>query len=150
MDFSLMFWIWVAIAAVFTVAEIFTAGFFLFPFAVGAGAAALLNFLGLPSWLQWICFLGLSGVLVLASRRLAERFSHEPPEKVGVDRLIGQVGLVIEPIDHITDSGRVRIKKDEWRATSADDSKIEANAKIRVVRVEGAHLVVEKAEDQQS
>jgi membrane protein implicated in regulation of membrane protease activity len=139
-----MFWIWVAIAAVFTVAEIFTAGFFLFPFAVGAGLAAVLNFLGLPSWLQWICFLALSGVLVLASRRLADRFSHEPPEKVGADRLIGQVGLVLEPIDHITDSGRVRIKKDEWRATSTDDSKIEANAKIRVVRIEGAHLVVEK------
>ena len=146
MEFSLMFWIWVAIAAVFIVAEIFTAGFFLFPFAVGAGLAALINFLGLPSWLQWICFLGLSGVLVLASRRLADRFSHEPPEKVGVDRLIGQTGLVIEPIDQMTDSGRVRIKKDEWRATSADESKIDANERVRVVRVEGAHLVVEKAE----
>ena len=146
MEFSLMFWIWVAIAAVFTVAEIFTAGFFLFPFAVGAGAAALINFLGLPSWLQWICFLGLSGVLVLASRRLADRFSHEPPEKVGVDRLIGQTGLVIETLDPITDSGRVRIKKDEWRATTADESKVEVNEKIRVVRVEGAHLVVEKIE----
>jgi membrane protein implicated in regulation of membrane protease activity len=142
-----MFWIWVAIAAVFTVAEIFTAGFFLFPFAVGAGVAALFNFLGLPLWLQWICFLAISGALVAASRRLAERFSHEPPEKVGVDRLIGQVGLVIEAIDHITDSGRVRIKKDEWRATSADDSHIDINANVRVVRVEGAHLVVEKAED---
>ena len=147
MEFSLMFWIWVAIAAVFTVAEIFTAGFFLFPFAVGAGASALISFLGLPSWLQWICFLGLSGVLVLASRRLADRFSHEPPEKVGVDRLIGQTGFVIEPIDPVTDSGRVRIEKDEWRAASVDDFKIDANVKIRVVRVEGAHLVIEKAED---
>ena len=146
MEFSLMFWIWVAIAAVFTVAEIFTAGFFLFPFAVGAGVAALINFLGLPLWLQWVCFLGLSGALVAASRRLADRFSHEPPEKVGVDRLIGQTGLVIEPIDQITDSGRVRIKKDVWRAESADESRIEINEKIRVVRVEGAHLVVEKVE----
>jgi len=147
LEFSLMFWIWVAIAAVFTVAEIFTAGFFLFPFAVGAGVAALINFLGLPSWLQWICFLLLSGVFVLTSRRLANRFSHEPPEKVGVDRLIGQTGLVIELIDPMTDSGLVRIEKDEWRATSVDDSRIDADAKIRVIRVEGAHLVVEKAED---
>ena len=64
-----------------------------------------------------------------------------------MDRLIGEVGLVIEPIDHVTDSGRVRIKKDEWRAESADETKIEANTKIRVVRIEGAHLVVEKAEE---
>ncbi len=143
-----MFWIWVAIAAIFTVAEIFTAGFFLFPFAVGAGVAALINFLDLPGWLQWICFLGISGGLVLTSRRLADRFSHEPPERAGVDRLLGQSGLVIEAIDPISDSGRVRIKKDEWRATTADESKVEVNTKIRVVRVEGAHLVVEKTEGQ--
>ena len=146
MEFSLMFWIWVGIAAVFTVAEIFTAGFFLFPFAVGAGVAALVNFLGLPMWLQWICFLGISGVLVAFSRRLADRLSKEPPEKVGVDRLIGQTGLVIEEIDHITDSGRVRIKKDEWRATSADESKIAIHEKVSVVRIEGAHLIVERVE----
>ncbi len=147
-----MFWIWVAIAAVFIVAEIFTAGFFLFPFAVGAALAAVvnvlrLNYLGLPQWLEWICFLGVSGALVLASRRLADRFSHEPPERVGVDRLIGEVGLVIEAIDHISDSGRVRIKKDEWRATSADDSHIDTDMKVKVVRVEGAHLVVERVAD---
>ena len=147
MEFSLMFWIWVAIAAVFIVAEIFTAGFFLFPFAVGAGVAALINFLGLPAWLQWLCFLGLSGILVLTSRRLADRFSHEPPEKVGVDRLIGQTGLVIEAIDPVTDSGRVRIKKDEWRATTDDESSVDVNDKVRVVRVEGAHLVVEKTQN---
>jgi membrane protein implicated in regulation of membrane protease activity len=141
-----MFWIWVGIAAVFTVAEIFTAGFFLFPFAVGAGVAALINFLGLPMWLQWVCFLGISGALVAFSRRLADRLSKEPPEKVGVDRLIGQTGLVIEEIDHITDSGRVRIKKDEWRATSADESKIAVRERVRVVRIEGAHLIVERVE----
>ena len=147
MEFSLMFWIWVAIAAVFIVAEIFTAGFFLFPFAVGAGVAALINFLGLPAWLQWVCFLGLSGILVLTSRRLADRFSHEPPEKVGVDRLIGQTGLVIEAIDPVTDSGRVRVKKDEWRATTDDESNVDVNERVRVVRVEGAHLVVEKTQN---
>jgi membrane protein implicated in regulation of membrane protease activity len=146
LEFTLMFWIWVAIAAVFTVAEIFTAGFFLFPFAVGAGLAAVANFLGLPQWLQWLCFLGISGALVAASRRLADRFSHEPPEKAGVDRLIGGTGLVIEAIDPVSDSGRIRIKKEEWRATSSDDSKIDINQKVRVVRVEGTHLVVEKEE----
>jgi membrane protein implicated in regulation of membrane protease activity len=146
LELSLMFWIWVAIAAVFTVAEIFTAGFFLFPFAVGAGAAAVVNLVGLPQWLQWICFLVLSGVLVAFSRRLADRLSHEPPEKVGAERLVGQTGVVIEPIDPVTDGGRVRIMKDEWRATSLDDSRIGLNERVRVVRIEGAHLIVEKAD----
>jgi len=77
---------------------------------------------------------------------LAERLTKEPPEKVNADRLIGNVGLVVEAIDPVTDAGRVRVTKEEWRATSADDSSIETNARVKVVKVEGAHLVVERTE----
>ena len=139
-----MFWIWVILAAIFIIGEIFTAGFYLFPFGVGTGIAAILTLLGLPSWLQWAAFVVISAGLVIFSRRLADKLTKEPPERVGADRLIGHVGHVIEAIDPVTDSGRVRVKKDEWRATSADDSVIEENARVRVVKVEGAHLVVER------
>lgn len=145
MELSLMFWIWVGLTAIFIVGEIFTAGFFLFPFGVGAGIAAILNVIGAPSWAQWTAFVVLSGVLVAFSRRLAERFTKEPPERVGVDRLIGESAIVIEPIDPLSDTGRVRVKKDHWRATSADDSKIEKDATVKIIKVEGAHLVVERA-----
>jgi membrane protein implicated in regulation of membrane protease activity len=142
---SLMFWIWAVLAAVFLVGEIFTAGFFLFPFSVGAGVAAVLTLIGAPSWLQWVSFVVVSGVMVLLSRRLAEKVSKKPPEAVGVDRLIGETGVVIERIDPLTDTGRIRVKKDQWRVTSADGSRIEKDATVRVVKVEGTHLVVEEA-----
>jgi membrane protein implicated in regulation of membrane protease activity len=141
-----MFWIWVALAAVFVVGEIFTVGFFLFPFGVGAGVAAILTAAGAPAWLQWVAFIVISGILVLFSRRLAERFSKEPPERVGVDRLIGELAIVTEKIEPLSDTGRVRVKKDHWRATSADESAIETDATVRIVKVEGAHLIVEKVE----
>lgn len=147
MHTSLMFWIWVGLTAFFIVGEIFTAGFFLFPFAIGSGVAAILTILGAPSWAQWVSFIVLSAITVAFSRRLAEKFTKEPPERVGADRLIGEVGIVTEPIDPLTDTGRVRVKKDPWRATSADESKIDKDARVKVVRVEGAHLVVEKVED---
>jgi membrane protein implicated in regulation of membrane protease activity len=60
---SLMFWIWVVLAAVFMVAGILTAGFFLLPLGVGAGVAAILNAAYMPSWLQWLAFIVVSGVL---------------------------------------------------------------------------------------
>jgi membrane protein implicated in regulation of membrane protease activity len=141
-----MFWIWVGLTAIFVVGEIFTAGFFLFPFAIGTGVAAIITLLGAPSWAQWVSFVVLSGIMVFFSRRFAEKFTKEPPEKVGVDRLIGETAIVTEPIDPLTDSGRVRVKKDHWRATSADDSKIDKDATVKIVRVEGAHLVVEKSQ----
>lgn len=145
MEISLMFWIWVGLAAIFIIGEIFTAGFFLFPFAIGTGVAAILTLVGSPSWLQWTAFVVISGIMVIFSRRLADRFTKEPPERSGVDRLIGEMAVVTEAIDPLTDSGRVRVKKDHWRATSSDGSKIAKDAAVKIVRVEGAHLVVEKA-----
>jgi membrane protein implicated in regulation of membrane protease activity len=145
MNITLMFWIWVVLCAAFIIGEIFTAGFYLFPFAVGTGVAAILTLFGLPSWAQWIAFIVLSTLLVIFSRRLVDKFTKEPPERTNVDRLIGEIGVVIEEIEHLSDTGRVRVKKDEWRATSRDHSTIERDARVRVVKVEGAHLVVEKA-----
>jgi membrane protein implicated in regulation of membrane protease activity len=142
-----MFWIWVGLAAVFVVGEIFTAGFFLFPFGIGAGVAAILTLVGAPSWLQWTAFVVISAIMVVFSRRFADRLTKEPPERSGVDRLIGETAIVTEAIDPLTDTGRVRVKKDHWRATSSDDSKIEKGAAVKIVRVEGAHLVVEQVDN---
>jgi membrane protein implicated in regulation of membrane protease activity len=141
-----MFWIWVGLTAVFIIGEIFTVGFFLFPFAIGTGVAAILTLVGAPSWLQWVAFVVISGIMVIFSRRLADRFTKEPPERSGVDRLIGETAIVTEAIDPLTDSGRVRVKKDHWRATSSDGSKIGKDEAVRIVRVEGAHLVVERTQ----
>jgi membrane protein implicated in regulation of membrane protease activity len=141
---TLMFWIWVILCAAFIIGEIFTAGFYLFPFAVGTGVAAVLTLFKVPSWGQWAAFIVLSGVLVVFSRRLVDKFTKEPPERTNVDRLIGETGVVTEKIEPLPDTGRVRVKKDEWRATSADHSTIEKDSVVRVVKVEGAHLVVEK------
>lgn len=144
MTMTVMFWIWVILCAAFIIGEIFTAGFYLFPFAVGTGVAAILTLLGVPSWAQWAAFIVLSAVLVIFSRRLVDKFTKEPPERTNVDRLIGEIGVVTEKIEPLPDTGRVRVKKDEWRATSADHSAIEKDARVRVVKVDGAHLVVER------
>lgn len=67
-------WVWVALAIIMTVAEILSGGFFALPFAVGASAAALLQWLypGSVEW-QWAAFIGLSVVLLVALRRLVMR-----------------------------------------------------------------------------
>jgi len=54
------FWVWFVLAAVLSVAELFTAGFFLLPFGIGAGVAALLNLFGVSLAWQWVAFLGTS------------------------------------------------------------------------------------------
>jgi membrane protein implicated in regulation of membrane protease activity len=137
-----IWWLWIGLAAVFAVAEIFTAGFFLLWFAVGAAVAGVLAMLGVGGAWQWAAFVVISGVLLAGSRRFAERFTAKQPPGIGADRLIGKRGLVIEEIDDLKNTGRARIDKEEWRAESATDEVIPVGTRIEVVRLEGTHLVV--------
>lgn len=135
------FWVWAGLAAVLIVGEIFTAGFFVLPFGIGAAVAAALNYLGVGLGWQWAAFLGASAVLLFSLRRFADRVTHEPPEKVGVDRLIGKKGVVLERIEPAR-GGMVRIEREEWRADSADDETIPEGARVVVERIHGTRVVV--------
>ena len=139
-------WIWLILAAIFIVAEIFTAGFFIFWFGIGAAVAGILALLGADVLWQWLGFVLTTGILVIISRRFAERFTKQQPPGIGADRLIGKKGVVLEDINNLENTGRVRIDKDEWRADSITEATINKGSKVVVTRVDGTHLVVKTLE----
>jgi membrane-bound ClpP family serine protease len=140
-------WIlWVALAAACIVIEIFTAGFFVFWFGVGAGVAAILAAVGLPTAWQWGSFIVVSAVCLVLSRRFAERITKGQKRKVGPDRLIDKVGVVLEKINPDTGEGKVRVESEEWRAISANGEVIDAGSHVYVVKIEGTHLIVKRRE----
>jgi membrane protein implicated in regulation of membrane protease activity len=142
-----IWWIWLIIAAVFVVGEIFTAGFFLLWFGIGALLAGIAALAGLgPAW-QWGIFVLVSLVLFLVSRRFAERFTKKQPPGIGADRFVGKRGIVLEEINNDQNVGRIRVEKDEWRADSETGEVIPAGTRIEVVRVQGAHAVVKTIEE---
>ncbi len=132
-----------ALAALFIIAEIFTMGFFILWFGIGAAVAGVLAILGLNAGWQWGSFVVVSGVLFGATRRLAERLTKKQPPGIGADRLIGKVGVVLESIDNVKSTGQVRIDKDTWRADSDSDEIIPTGTRVKVVRLDGTHLVVQ-------
>ena len=139
------FWVWAGLAAILIVGEMFTAGFFMLPFGIGAAGAAALNYTGMALGWQWAAFLAISAVLLLSLRRFADRVTHDPPELVGIDRLIGKDGVVIEAIEPGDGTGKVRVEREEWRADSPAGETIPEGARITVERVRGTHLVVRPA-----
>jgi membrane protein implicated in regulation of membrane protease activity len=141
-----IWWIWMIIAAFFVVGEIFTAGFFLLWFGVGAAVAGILALLGLGFGWQLAAFAVVSLVLFASSRRFAERFSRKQPPGIGADRFIGKQGIVLEDIDNVENVGRVRLDKEEWRADSETGAIIPAGIQVEVVRLDGTHLVVKTIE----
>jgi membrane protein implicated in regulation of membrane protease activity len=140
-------WVWMIIAAVFIVGEIFTAGFFLLPFGIGAAITGLVALLGGGTVWQLAVFVVSSLILFLVSRRFAERVSKEQPPGIGADRFIGQECVVLDEIDNLKDSGRVRMGKEEWRARSDDGDGIKKDTHVTVVRLSGTHLVVKPIEE---
>ncbi|GAB4276983.1 MAG: hypothetical protein Kow0056_07990 [Coriobacteriia bacterium] len=140
---SIWFWFWVVLAVILIVLEIFTAGFFMLPFGIGAIAAAVVTVFAEEAvvW-QWVAFLLVSFVSLVALRRVAARITHEPPEKVGADRVLGKTGIVIEELDPTSTKGRVRIETEEWRAETPDGTPLPVGVKVRVERIEGARVIV--------
>ena len=134
------------LAGVFIVGEILTVGFFLLWFGIGAAVAGLVALFGLGLAWQLLSFAVVTGVLLVYSQKFADRVSHKQPAGIGADRLVAQRCMVVEDIDNLKNTGRVRIEQDEWRAASADDKLIAAGTVVKVVRVKGTQLIVKPFE----
>lgn len=141
-DNQIWAWLWTILAIVLGVGEIFTAGFFLLPFAIGAGAAAILGWVGANILAQWLVFFGVSIFALAYLRRYISRQDEGEQPRVGANRWIGSEGVVLDAIDPHSGSGMVRILNEEWRATS--NQPIEAGARIIVTEVKGTRLFVEQ------
>src|SRR6478672_5968181 len=109
-----IWYIWLILAVFFIVAEMFTSGFVLLWFGIGALVAALLavtGLVGLP--LQILAFLVVSVALTVASRTIFERFfmrgSPGRELKTGVENLPGTMGVVVEPSKGVMQEGAVRV-----------------------------------------
>jgi len=137
-----------ALAAILLIGEIFTTGFFLLWFSIGAASAGILALLGVGRPAQIIVFVLVSGILFVFGRRFAERVTEKQPPGIGADRFIGIEGTVLEKIDNAANSGKVRLGQDVWRASSVNGELIEPDSRIRVVRVDGTRAVVEPIKEE--
>ncbi len=141
------FWFWIILTVLLIVGEIFTMGFFLLPFGVGAAVAAVTAWFGLGPIGQWIVFLGTSIPSLLLIKRFAERMTRDrEPLRFASDRAVGKTGIVLERIAPHGGGGRVRVGMEEWRAQPETGSEIPVETLIEVIRVEGTHLVVRPQE----
>ena len=80
---NLLIWIWAALAIIFFIAEVFTLGFFLVCFGIGAVAAALLALLGFDVIWQLVIFIAVSLVALAFLRPLANAQATTSPIRAG-------------------------------------------------------------------
>jgi membrane protein implicated in regulation of membrane protease activity len=145
-------WIlWIVLGIILIVAEIFTLGFVLFWFGIGALGAALTSWLGFGLGMQFLVFAVVSVVLTLLSRTIFSKYySHNDENniKMGIDALPGQIGTVTSASIGALHEAAVKVYGSTWTAFPIDDSKpLIEGEKVEVVRVQGSSIYVQRASE---
>jgi membrane protein implicated in regulation of membrane protease activity len=147
---SYLWILWAILGAVLVVAEIFTTGFVLLWFGIGALAAGLAALLGVHSIiLQFLIFAVVSIALTAASRTIfVNYFSREKTGgdlKTGVESLPGKVGTVVSSSRGALHEGAVKVFGSTWTAYPADgEEPLEAGDRVEVTQVQGASIYVRR------
>lgn len=139
---------WLVLGVGLIIAEIFTLGFFLLWFGVGAIAAAIAGMLGAPFALQFAVFAGVSIALTAMSRTIFAKYlsqSEENTLKMGVDSLPGQIGTVMTASKGALNEGAVKVYGSTWTAFPIDDESILVEGeKVEVVSIKGSSIYVRR------
>lgn len=138
--------LWLAMLVVFIIIEVSTVSMVSAWFAAGALAALIASLCNAPLWLQVVLFAVVSIVMLLALRPLAKKYFTPRLIKTNIDAVIGSEGLVMERIDNVNSSGRVKLAGMEWSARSTDGNVLEEGTRIRVDKIEGVKVFVSPLE----
>ena len=139
---NLMIWVWLGAIVVFGVAELITEGMVSIWFVAGALAALGVSMVDFPVSIQVLAFVIVSAIALAASRPLVRRVMTKPAVPTNLDRIIGTVAQVVEPVDNAKASGAVYVDGKTWTARSSDGETIPAGAQVEIQRIEGVKLMV--------
>lgn len=139
--------IWLLIAAVFVVIEIFTSGFAVACFSVGCVFGAILAACDLSLTWQVVAFaIGTFLAFVLIRpvvMRYLDKKTNNDHVKTNMDNIIGKTAVVTERIEE-NGFGRVKIDGDDWKAQTIDGTAAEIGEKVMIESYESIILTVKK------
>lgn len=137
----LAWWVWLAIGSVILIAELMLGTMFLLWIACGAFIAGVVAiFVGDLWWVPWVVFSVSSVALIALTRPMARRIQHAGTAPSNVDQLLGQEAVVLDAIDPLKNTGRVRVGSDEWRARC--DTQVAEGERVIVDSISGTTLIV--------
>jgi membrane protein implicated in regulation of membrane protease activity len=137
--------IWLIVAAVFFIVEIFSITFVFICFSLGCIASAIFARFGLDSLaMQVLVFSVVTFISFFTVRPFMRKYAFRKSSKMKTnsDALEGQRGRVVETIDFSKNTGRVFVYGDDWRAISENEEIIPENEVIEVVKVDSSILIV--------
>ena len=142
-----MWQIWLIVALVFFILEIFTTGIAVICFSFGAVGSCIASLLGANFTWQVVIFAVVTLLSFVFLRPLLIKLFYKKGKdevKTNADALIGRKGIVTEAIDPVTGTGRVKVDGDDWKAVSSDEVPIELGARVEILKLDSVIVTVKK------
>ncbi|MFV0402064.1 MAG: NfeD family protein [Oscillospiraceae bacterium] len=140
---------WLVLMIAFVIFEGVTEQLVSIWFAIGSIGGAIVSGIGGPFWLQLVIFLAVSILVLLMGRPFLSSKLHKTKQPTNADRVIGMTGVVLQDIDNIRETGRVRANGLDWTARSASGVVIPKDAMVTVLAIDGVKLIVNPVTVQQ-
>lgn len=136
--------LWALLAIICLILELFTGGFFIMCFAIGAFIATLSSVFCSPMC-QLAVFVVVSGISIFMVRPFALRYLHSDSHQrvSNADALLGRIGTVSETIA-ANGFGRVAIDGDDWKAVADTTDEIAVGTRVKVIGRESIIITVER------
>ena len=139
-----MWYIWLIIAGACFIIEIFTIGFLIFWFGIGALITMIVSIFFPGNYvLQGIVFIITSTLLVFLTKPFAKKIGKSDSKlATNAFSIIGKKGIVSQDINPTHGVGQIKVANETWSAKTSDDSIIEKGTQIEVVDIEGVKAIV--------
>ena len=113
-------------------------------FAIAALLSLIFSFIPeLPYWGEIIIFVGLSVILLFATRPFVKRFMNSHPSKSNLDLLIDTEHQLLKQIDKFS-VGELKINGVVWDCETEDGSIIEKGKVVKIISIKGNKLIVKE------
>ncbi len=138
--------IWLIGVIVFMILEAATYQLVSVWFAFGAIGGLIASVLGGGFYTQAIVFIVISALCLIILRPLSIKLMKNQNIKTNTDSLIGKMVLITEEVDNNAGKGQGKINGSVWSVRSADGSDIPVGESVKIIKIEGVKLIVEKEE----
>ncbi len=137
---------WFIIFLVLLFIELITVNLVTIWFALGALGALLTSFATSNITIQIVVFIIVSIISLLITKPFVKKLRTRKIIPTNLDRVIGKTGVVTKEISK-NSYGEVKVGGSIWTATSKE--KISKDSQIKVLKIEGVKLVVEKNKEEE-
>ena len=136
--------IWVIIAVILFILEIFTPSFLCGSIAVGCIFAGIISAFDCGIKIQLIAFAIGTLIAFFGIRPFMLKYFHKKSDKIktNTEALIGKTGRVTEAINSSKNEGRIIVEGEDWKAETENDEIVNIGEKVEILKVNSTILIV--------